>query len=80
MPNTRFALRQAMLVAAVTFVAVPTFATAAPDQGKLSQAAYMLKQAAIMVKTAGKDRAGHTKNTMADIEAAINEVKAAVGP
>ena len=80
MPKTKFTLRQATLVATVTCLAVPSFATAAPDQAKLSQAAYMLKQAAIMVKIAGPDRAGHTFKAMADIEAAINEVKAAVGP
>ena len=65
----------------VASLSISTFATAAPDTSKLSLAADILKKAAILVKEAGPDRAGHSLKAMGDIEAAINEVKAAaLGP
>jgi hypothetical protein len=67
----------ALLATAAIFLSVTTLATAAPDQAQLALAADVLKKAAILVKQAGPDRAGHTFKAMADIEAAINEVKAA---
>jgi hypothetical protein len=69
----------ALLATAAIFLSVTTLATAAPDQAQLALAANVLKKAAILVKQAGPDRAGHTFKAMADIEAAINEVKAAAG-
>ena len=68
-----------MLVVAASILLFTTFAAAAPDAEQLSLAADVLKKAAILVKQTGPDRAGHTFKALADIEAAINEVKAAAG-